>query len=102
MTCEIVEKLGPFGANPGIGHIAGEHNVIQRLARVDRIELPEQPLEALIAARAQPPALETEAVALADHMNVGQMHDAPPPSTTRGRLKRDERVRLVHRGDGTT
>src|SRR5262249_49990345 len=100
MTCEIVEKLRPFGANPGVGHVAGEEDAVELLPRMDRVKLPQKALESLIAARAQSPALEPESVALPDYMNVGQMSNAPTPRFGRGRLKRRESAGLIHRGIG--
>ena len=72
-----VKELGPFGGAAGVGHVAGDEDEIDRDLGVDRFELGEQPLQPLIAARARSSALDAEAVALADGMDVGEMHDAP-------------------------
>ena len=100
MPRKIVEELGPFGGNSRIGHVAGEEDAIERLTHMGRLELSEQPLEPLIAARAEPPALQSEAVTLTDPMDIGQMCDAPARRLERSRLKGLKSARLIHRRIG--
>jgi hypothetical protein len=44
---------------------------------MQRLQLREQPSQALVAARPRPAALEAEAVALADDVQVRKVRDAP-------------------------
>ena len=54
----------------------------------------------LVAARPGPPAFDAEAVALADAMDVGEMHHPPDAPVRRRRVKGLEVERLVRAGVG--
>ena len=49
MRGESVEHFGPFGGNPGVGHVAGDEDGVELVLGVERLELLEQPLQAFIA-----------------------------------------------------
>src|SRR6202043_1013658 len=50
---------------------------IQRVRRVERLELREEPLEPCVAARTRSSALDAKPVVLADNVEVGQMRHPP-------------------------
>ena len=50
---------------------------MERLARMERIQLCQHPTQALVTAWSRSAALDSEAKALADGVNVRQMDDAP-------------------------
>ena len=77
MGGERIEELGPLAGAAGVRRVAGDENRVERRRGVDVLELPQQPAEAIIALRARPAALDAEAIALADDVNVGQVRDAP-------------------------
>jgi hypothetical protein len=64
------EELGPFGRPPGIGCIAANEDEVSGPLRVDGIEARQHPCQPFVAALARPPALDAEAVTLADDMEV--------------------------------
>jgi hypothetical protein len=72
-----IEELGPFGGAAGVGHVPGDQDEIERGLGVQDLKLVQHPLQSVIAARARSSALDAKAVALADDMDVRQMHDAP-------------------------
>ena len=67
---------------------------------MDRFQLVQHPPEAFIAARAGPSALDAKAVALADDVDVRQMHDPPQPGIVRPPVEGGEIARLGHGGVG--
>src|SRR3984885_7585671 len=77
MAGENVEKFGPFARAPGVGHVPGDEDKVKRTSGVLGLEPSHDPPHARIAARPAPPALDPEAVKLADDMDVRQMRDAP-------------------------
>ena len=77
MAGENVEELGPFSRTPCIGHVAGDEDKVERLGGVLGLETSHDLPDAIVAARAAPPALDPKAITLADDMDVGQMRDAP-------------------------
>ena len=93
---ENVEELGPFGRAPGVGHVPGDKNEVQRPGGVLGLEPSHDPSQALVAARAAPPALDPKAIALADDMDVGEMRDAPDAAVWWRGVERFEVERLVH------
>ena len=96
MRRQNVEEFGPFGRAPGVGHVPGDEDEVQRAGGVRGLESAHDPFEALVAARAAPSALDAKAVALADDMDVGEMSD-PPDAAADGRgVERFEVERLVH------
>ena len=96
MAGENVEELGPFGRAPGVGHVPGDEDEVQRPGGVLGLEASHDPPHALVAARPAPPALDPEAIALADDMDVRQMRDAPDATARRRSVERFEVERLVH------
>jgi hypothetical protein len=50
---------------------------VERLFGVERIQLHEQALQPIVAARTRSAALDAKAVALAHDVDIGQMGDAP-------------------------
>ena len=100
MLRQSVEDLGPFGRQAGVGHVAGDQDGVERLLGVDRFELIEQAPQPVIAARARPAAFQAKAVALADHVDVGEMNDAPGARVLRQCGEFAERARLRHDGIG--
>ena len=96
MARQRVEELGPFGRPAGIGHVAGDQDEVERVLRMDLAEPIENLGEPLIAAWAGTAALDPEAVALADDMDVGEMGDAPSGGGRRHLVERREIARLVH------
>ena len=77
MAGENVEEFGPFARAPGVGHVPGDEDEVQRPGGVLGLEASHDPPHALVAARPAPPALDPEAITLADDMDVGEMRDAP-------------------------
>src|SRR5260370_68429 len=71
------EEFGPLARAPGAGHAPGEEDKAARPRGVLRLEESHDAPHARVAARAAPPALDPEAVTLADDMDVRQMRDAP-------------------------
>ena len=70
MLCRELEELGPFGRAPGIGDVAADEDEVERLCRMDFVELRQHAPEPLIAARSAAAAFDAKAEALADHMDV--------------------------------
>ena len=100
MAGEDVEELGPFGRAPGVGHVPGDEDEVERPGGVLGLEASHDPPQPLVAARAAPPALDPEAVALADDMDVGEMRDPPDAAARRRGVEGFEVERLVHAGVG--
>ena len=65
-----VEEGGPFAGAAGVGHVAGDENVIEWIDRMNGGEMRQHPIEPAIAARAGPSAFDAEAVLFADHVQV--------------------------------
>ena len=100
MRGERVDEFGPFARNPGVGHVAGDEDGVERVLGVNRLELRQQPLKPLIAARARPPALDAAAIAVAHHVDIGEMHDPPLAVLGFGLVETRKRARLGHGGIG--
>ncbi len=96
MAGENVEELGPFGRAPGVGHVPGDENEVQRPGGVLGLKASHDPPHPLVAARAAPPALDPEAITLADDMDVGEMRDAPDAGVRWRSVERIEVEWLVH------
>ena len=71
------KELGPFRRPPGIGDVACYEDKVERLPGMDGVEPGQYTCQPFVAARAGPSALDAEAVALADHVQVRQVRDAP-------------------------
>ena len=95
-----IEEFGPFRRTAGIGHVAADQQRVQRLGRMNLRQSREHHGQPVVAARAGAAALDAEAVALSDHMDVGEMRDAPAPRRLRHGVEAVERARLVHPGVG--
>ena len=95
-----VEELRPFRRTPGVGHVAGDEHEVERAAAWMAAMRAMTAVEPLIAARAAAPALDPEAVALADDMDVGEMRDAPDAAAGGDGVERLEIERLVLRRVG--
>ena len=65
-----VEEGGPFAGAAGVGHVAGDENVIEWIDRMNGGKMRQHPIEPAIAARARPSAFDAEAVWFADHVQV--------------------------------
>jgi hypothetical protein len=100
MARQRVEEDGPFAGATGIGHIAADDNVVERIGGMDGGEMRQDALEPAIAARARPSAFNAEAVLFGDHVKVGQMRHAPAPRVGRGGIERGEVDGLGHAGIG--
>ena len=100
MALQRIEELGPFGRAAGIGHVTGDQHGIERLPGMDRRQPLQHQAEPVIAARTGAPALDAEAVTLADDMDVGEMRHAPLPAGCARFVKAREIARLVHHGVG--
>ncbi len=100
MAGENVEEFGPFARAPGVGHVPGDENEVERPGGVLGLKPSHDPSQALVAARPAPPALDAKAIALADDMDVGEMRDAPDAAAWRRGVEGFEVERLVHRGVG--
>src|ERR1700729_1278850 len=96
MAGEDVEKFGPFARAPGVGHVPGDEDKVQRTGGVLGLEPGHDPPHARVAARAAPPALDPETITLADDMDVGEMRDAPDATVRRRRVESFEVGRLIH------
>ena len=77
MHRQRIQELGPFGGAACVGHVPGDEDRIQRVRRVERLELREQPLEPCVAARTRSSALDAKPVTLADDVEIGQMRHPP-------------------------
>ena len=73
------EKLRPFRRTAGIGDVARDQDMIERLLGVNFLESRQQPRKPLVAARPDASAFQPKAVTLADDMHIGKMHHAPGP-----------------------
>src|ERR1700727_977768 len=100
MAGEDVEEFGPFARAPGVGHIPGDKDKVQRPGGVLGLKAAHDPSHALVAARPAPPALDPEAITLADDMDVGEMRDAPDAAVRWRSVERIEVEWLIHRGVG--
>ena len=96
MTAKNVEEFGPFARAAGVGHVPGDEDKVQRPGGVLGLEPSHDPPHARVAARAAPPALDPEAITLADDMDVGQMRDAPDATVRWRSVEGFEVERLVH------
>ncbi len=72
-----VEECGPFAGAAGVGHVAGDEDVIEWIDRVNGGEMRQDPIEPAIAARARSSAFDAKAILFADHVQVRQMRHAP-------------------------
>ena len=52
MTRDGIKEFGPLGGAACIGHVAAHHDGVERIARMQRLQLREQPSQALVAASA--------------------------------------------------
>ena len=71
------KEFGPFGRTAGIGDIAGDQDMIERLLRMNGRKPFKNPRKPVVAAWPRPPAFDAKAILLADDMDIGQMRDTP-------------------------
>jgi hypothetical protein len=90
-----VEKLGPFGGEPRVGHVAADEDEVEWLGRVQGRQPLHRADKAVISARSRSSAFDAKAVALADDMDVGEMRDPPDASGVRWHIESLEIERLV-------
>ena len=95
-----VEKLGPFGGDARVRHVAADEDEVERLRCVQGRQAIHRLDQAIVAARPGAPALDAETVALADDMDVGQMRDAPDASAVARAVEGLQIERLVAGGVG--
>ena len=91
-----VQELGPLARAAGVGHVAGDQHHVERLLGMDPIQLGERAVQALVAARARPPAFDPAAVEFADGVHIRQMRDAPGAARARTLREFIEVLRLRH------
>ncbi len=70
MLAERRQEFGPLRRAPGIGQVTGDENHVERLVGMKRIQLGKYPHQPFIAARPGASALDAEAVALADNVQI--------------------------------
>jgi len=70
MTRDGVKEGGPFAGAAGVGHVAGDDDVVQWIDRMNGGETRQDTIEPAIAARAGTSAFDAEAVLVADHVQV--------------------------------
>ena len=95
-----VEKLGPFGGDARIRHVAADEDEVERLRCVQGRQSVHRFDQAIVSARSGAPALDAEAIALADDMDVGQMRDTPDSGGGSRLVEGFEIERLVSGGVG--
>jgi hypothetical protein len=78
-----------------VGHVAADEDEVERLRRVQGRQPIHGADKAVVPARPRAPALDAEAVALADDMDVGQMHDPPDAGAVRRLIESLEIERVV-------
>ena len=90
MTPDDVEKFGPLGRAAGIRQISGDEDEIQWLGQVRGLEAIQDLPQAIVAPRTTTPAFDAEAVALADHVEIGKMGDPPvrPPGGAESKVRK--------------
>jgi hypothetical protein len=100
MTQDYAQEFSPLAGAAGVGHVPAHHDGVERIARMHKVQLCEQPRQTLVAARPRPAAFETKAVAFADDVHVGQMRDAPRAHVFARLIELLEIARLRHRRVG--
>ncbi len=90
------KELRPFGGSPGVGHVAGDEDDVDRPLRMDGFELREHLLQPIVALRPGPAAFDAETVTLADNVEIGEMRHPPGPATRRRRIEAAQVMRLRH------
>ena len=50
MTQDSAQEFGPLARATGVGHVPAQHDGVERIARVHKVQLREQPRQALVAA----------------------------------------------------
>ena len=84
---ESVLEFCPFGGPTRVGHITGDQDCRQRLARMYVGEPGENLLPALVALGPRCAALDPETISFAHHVDVGQVRHAPCAALMRARLR---------------
>jgi hypothetical protein len=91
-----IEEFSPFARSSGVRHIAGNQYHIERVARMQMLQLFEYAANPLVAARARPAALESKTVPLAHNVEIRQVRDTPAAAFPRSFVERFKIARRTH------
>ena len=100
MRVDNIEELGPFRRRPGVGHVPGDEDEIERPLGVNFGETLKSRSQPPVAAGPGAAALDAKTVALADDVDVREMRDPPHARAGRRVVERCKIERLVGRGVG--